>query len=112
MKRMGATVVAIAVGSLPVLAESEADLAEARAIGLVYQIQQSYRAGLATCDIDLFNVALAEKKSVAYMMNDKRLFDESLREGMRVFDMAVRGGPTQAECDELLGIAKQFGLAK
>lgn len=94
------------------MAASEAELAEARAVGLVYQIQQSYRAGIPTCNIDLFNVERAEAKSVSYMQNNKRLFDESLREGMRVFNMGVRGGPTQTECEELLDIAQRFGLAR
>ncbi|QND60108.1 hypothetical protein [Mesorhizobium huakuii] len=44
------------------------------------------------------------------MTNDKRLFDESLREGILVFDMAVRGGPTVAECQDILTKATKYGL--
>jgi hypothetical protein len=94
----------------PAFAASEIQLSEAHAVGLVYEIQQMYRARIPTCDIDKFNTELAEKKAIAYMINDKRLFDESLREGALVFQMGVRGGPTAVECDDILVQATKFGL--
>jgi len=92
------------------VAADDSEFSEAHAVGLVSEIQQMYRARIPTCDIDKFDTELAEKKSINYMMHDKRMFSESLREGMLVFQMGVRGGPSAAECDDILVQAKKFGL--